>query len=467
VVLVAANGEGFALEGDAAAFAAAVLRALESPTSTVDLEAEILRQTGSPDALPVLSALVQKLVATAIVEEREDPPPPPLGRTPPLARRLVVGVSGAIAAVDAPRLVGILQERGFEVRVAMTAAALRFASRQALAALTHASVTTSALRGRGSSWVPHVELAEWAEAVIVYPASATTLSRIARGDFSDAVSAVALTTRAPVLLAPSMNHAMFASRAVQRNLDALEADGFYVALPSRGREVADAPADRALRGAVALLPERIADLAVALVRATVPVRAPGLADWDRVFASEGPLPWEDDEAYEALVAAIARSVKPGARVLDVGGGTGALAAKLAAAGFRVVMTEVSRAALARAKARLAGHPDVVVVRDDATASQVESEFDAVVDRATLHSLPRSALGGYAESAARWLAPEGRLFVVHDKPSADPSRATLRLSSEELAAALGLVVERGAIDIALDGSGGRAFLTVLSRHMLAL
>ncbi len=468
VVFVSETGEAFALEGAAAAFAATVLRELESPRARDELEALVVEATGSSASLLILAELLTKLLDAGILEERDEAPPASLRSSPRVSRRVVVAVSGAIAAVEAPRLVGLLQDRGFEVRVATTASARRFVSTQALAALTHAPVAKTSLRGSGGAWVPHVELAEWAEAVVVYPASATTLSRLARGDFSDIVSAIALTTRAPVLIAPSMNHAMLASAAVQRNLATLEDDGLFVALPSRGREVADPPGRRAPRGGVALGPERLVDLVAALIQAAAPARAVHASDWDRLYASDEALAWEDGAAYDALVREIARVAKPGARVLDVGGGTGELAARLAAAGFRVVMTEVSSAAIERARARLGARADVLVVRDDATDTVLGSEFDVVVDRATLHALPREALGGYASSARRWLAPGGLLFVVHDKPGADARRPTLRLDAVGLAAALALDVVSPEADWPLEGEPGtRAFLSVLSRPMLGL
>ena len=80
--------------------------------------------------------------------------------------------------------------------------------------------------------------------VVVYPATATTLSRIARGDCSTAVSALAISTQAPVILVPAMNEAMLRAPAVQRNLTQLKQDGFWITHPSIGYEVAETPALR-------------------------------------------------------------------------------------------------------------------------------------------------------------------------------------------------------------------------------
>lgn len=85
----------------------------------------------------------------------------------------------------------------------------------------------------------------WAHAIVVYPATATTLSRLARGDCSTVVSALAISARAPVILVPAMNEAMLLAKSVQRNLAQLRDDGFVIMHPSRGYEVAEDPATRA------------------------------------------------------------------------------------------------------------------------------------------------------------------------------------------------------------------------------
>jgi phosphopantothenoylcysteine decarboxylase/phosphopantothenate--cysteine ligase len=105
-----------------------------------------------------------------------------------------------------------------------------------------------------------VSLAEWADIVLIYPASATTISRIAQGDFSDAVSAVAMTTTAPVVVFPSMNGKMFNAPAVRRNLATIREDGFFVVDPGVGLEIAHLPGERTGGTGPTIPVERVVDL---------------------------------------------------------------------------------------------------------------------------------------------------------------------------------------------------------------
>jgi phosphopantothenoylcysteine decarboxylase/phosphopantothenate--cysteine ligase len=169
-------------------------------------------------------------------------------------------LTGAIASMHGPRLVQLLQQEGFAVRIAMTGNACRFVSSRALEALTHSQVHTDLWRHARQGMVPHIHLAEWAEVVLICPASATTLSRIARGDCSDIVSAIAIATRAPTVIVPSMNTAMLTSAAVTRNIDQLREDGFHMVQSGYGVEVADAPAHRQDRLGSAIAFEAVLDI---------------------------------------------------------------------------------------------------------------------------------------------------------------------------------------------------------------
>ena len=121
-----------------------------------------------------------------------------LGATPPPTRgpgpRVVLGLTGAVASMHAPAQIQRLQQHGCEVRVAATEEALKFVHAEAIAALTHRPVVRGLWPSDGQHVVPHIELAQWADAVIVSPASATTIARIATGDHSSIVAAVALAT---------------------------------------------------------------------------------------------------------------------------------------------------------------------------------------------------------------------------------------------------------------------------------
>ena len=166
---------------------------------------------------------------------------------PKEAFRVVLALTGGVVAAHAPALTEMMLGRGFHVRVAATPSALRFVSALALEALTHEPVVRSRWPSDVRTMVPHLELARWADVVLVYPATATTLSRIARGDCSSLVSALAISARAPVILVPAMNEVMFDAPSVRRNLATLREDGFILMHPSLGYEVAVAPSERALR----------------------------------------------------------------------------------------------------------------------------------------------------------------------------------------------------------------------------
>jgi 3-polyprenyl-4-hydroxybenzoate decarboxylase len=266
--LPCADGSIKKLEGDSADLASVVLSfCAAAPRSRSEIVEHIRSLAGEIEDESVIDALLELLTSANALTS----PPAPAGaaagadavrRAKP---RILLGLTGAVASAHAPLTVQLLQARGFEVRVMASESALRFVSRDALEAISGFAVLSSMWQ-RDVLRVPHIELAEWAEAVVVWPASATTISRIATGDCSELVSAVAIATRAPVLVAPSMNVAMFEAPSVRRNIETLEADGFYVVPPAFAHEVADAPDERrpAIGGAPG--PTEIAALADVLVR---------------------------------------------------------------------------------------------------------------------------------------------------------------------------------------------------------
>lgn len=165
-------------------------------------------------------------------------------KSPRFDAKCVLALTGGIAAAHAPALAEMLIGRGFRVRVCATPSALRFVSPLSLEALVHAPVVRSRWPSKRTAIVPHMDLAKWADIVVVYPATATTLYRIAHGDCSTIVSAVAIATRGPVVLVPAMNESMLDAPSVRRNLAQLRDDGFIVMHPSMGYEVAEDPSKR-------------------------------------------------------------------------------------------------------------------------------------------------------------------------------------------------------------------------------
>lgn len=152
----------------------------------------------------------------------------------PLAgRRIVLGVSGGIAAYKAAFLARRLIESGCEVRVVMTDAATEFIGEATMAGLTGHPVLTR-LTGHPGSVSPHTDLARWADLIIVAPATAATLARFAHGISQDALGATLLAGRAPVLVAPAMHTEMWEHPATRRAVALLLADGVRLVGPREG-----------------------------------------------------------------------------------------------------------------------------------------------------------------------------------------------------------------------------------------
>lgn len=147
-------------------------------------------------------------------------------------RRILLGVSGGVAAFKAAYLARRLVERGAELRAIMTHSARQFLGPQTLAAIT-GSVPYEDFFGT-ESVSPHTELARWGDLIVVAPATAATISRLANGLSDDLLSATALAFTGPVVVAPAMHTEMWEHPATQRNVGQLEADGVYLVGPVIG-----------------------------------------------------------------------------------------------------------------------------------------------------------------------------------------------------------------------------------------
>jgi phosphopantothenoylcysteine decarboxylase/phosphopantothenate--cysteine ligase len=150
-------------------------------------------------------------------------------------RRIVVGVSGSIAAYKAVALVRLLSARGALVDVVMTPAATRFVTPLTFASLIHRPVLTDLMALDGEQQIAHVELAEGADALVIAPATAHLLAELAAGLVGNAVTAVALATRAPILIAPAMDAGMWTHPATQRNVETLRGYGHQIIDPVVGQ----------------------------------------------------------------------------------------------------------------------------------------------------------------------------------------------------------------------------------------
>ena len=149
-------------------------------------------------------------------------------------RRILLVVSGGIAAYKVPELVRALGSAGHEVRCVLTEAAAQFVSPLVLQSLTREPVRRSLLDPGEEGAIGHIELADWAELVVVAPATADLLARMAHGLADDLAATVLLATRAPVLVAPAMNVNMWEHPATQANLEILRGRGIQVQGPEAG-----------------------------------------------------------------------------------------------------------------------------------------------------------------------------------------------------------------------------------------
>ena len=150
------------------------------------------------------------------------------------ARRVLLCVCGGIAAYKAADLVRRLRDAGCDVQVAMTDNAQRFITEQTLQALSHRPVRTSLWDESAEAAMGHLELAGWAQHVIVAPATANTIAKLAHGLADDLVSTLCLATEAPLAIAPAMNHRMWRHPATQANVATLRDRGVQLIGPDDG-----------------------------------------------------------------------------------------------------------------------------------------------------------------------------------------------------------------------------------------
>ncbi|MDI9664175.1 bifunctional phosphopantothenoylcysteine decarboxylase/phosphopantothenate--cysteine ligase CoaBC [Acinetobacter baumannii] len=151
-------------------------------------------------------------------------------------KNIVLAVTGGIAAYKSAILVRRLKDYGFDVRVVMTHGAQAFITPLTFQALSGNPVHTELLDPEAEVGMGHIELARWADLLLVAPASCDTLAKFANGLADDLLSTLFLATKAPVWVAPAMNQQMWAAKATQRNLQTLVEDGVHVIMPDAGEQ---------------------------------------------------------------------------------------------------------------------------------------------------------------------------------------------------------------------------------------
>jgi phosphopantothenoylcysteine decarboxylase / phosphopantothenate---cysteine ligase len=151
-----------------------------------------------------------------------------------LTRRLLLGVTGGVAAYKVAELARLLQRNNVEVRVAMTEAATRFVTPATFQALTGKPVATDLWDASFDNNMAHIELSRGAEAIVVAPASADFIAKLAHGIADDLLSTTCVARNCPLLVAPAMNVEMWENPATQRNVALLRADGVTLLGPAAG-----------------------------------------------------------------------------------------------------------------------------------------------------------------------------------------------------------------------------------------
>jgi phosphopantothenoylcysteine decarboxylase/phosphopantothenate--cysteine ligase len=197
---------------------------------------------------------------------------------PPL--RILLGITGGIAAYKAPDLVRRLRERGAEVQVVMTAGAQQFVTPMTLQAVSGRPVRTDLWDEAAEAAMGHIELARWADLVVVAPATADFIARLAHGFADDLLSTVCVATAAPISVAPAMNQQMWANVATQANVRILEQRGARLLGPAAGEQACgEVGLGRMLE------PTQLADL-ILTPRTTSPLT--GLLQGLKVVVTAGP-----------------------------------------------------------------------------------------------------------------------------------------------------------------------------------
>jgi phosphopantothenoylcysteine decarboxylase/phosphopantothenate--cysteine ligase len=151
-------------------------------------------------------------------------------------KRILLGITGGIAAYKCAELTRLFIKAGAEVRVAMTRAATEFITPLTMQALSGNRVHLDLLDADAEAGMGHIELARWADLILIAPATADSLARLAAGHADDLLTTLVLATPSPVAVAPAMNQGMWADPGTQSNLDTLSQRGFHLFGPAAGEQ---------------------------------------------------------------------------------------------------------------------------------------------------------------------------------------------------------------------------------------
>jgi len=149
---------------------------------------------------------------------------------------IILGITGGIAAYKTPELVRRLRDRGADVQIVMTASAREFVTETALQAVSGRPIRDNLWDKAAEASMSHIELARWADVVLIAPATAEVMARLASGAAGDLLTTLVLATQSPVAIAPAMNHVMWNNPAVQANRALLEERGIAILGPDSGSQ---------------------------------------------------------------------------------------------------------------------------------------------------------------------------------------------------------------------------------------
>lgn len=153
---------------------------------------------------------------------------------PLTGKKIVLGITGSIAAYKAAYLIRALIKKGAEVQVVITSAGKEFITPITLSALTSKPVISEFFAQRDGTWNSHVDLGLWADAMVIAPATASTIGKMANGIADNMLITTYLSMKAPVFVAPAMDLDMFAHPATQKNIEILRSYGNYIIEPGEG-----------------------------------------------------------------------------------------------------------------------------------------------------------------------------------------------------------------------------------------
>ncbi|MBK5968747.1 MULTISPECIES: bifunctional phosphopantothenoylcysteine decarboxylase/phosphopantothenate--cysteine ligase CoaBC [Thiorhodovibrio] len=173
--------------------------------------------------------------------------------------RILLGISGSIAAYKAAELIRRLRERGAEVQVVMTASAREFISPLSLQALAGRPVRSELFDPAAEAGMSHIELARWADQILIAPASANLIARLAHGLADDLLTTLVLASQAPVAIAPAMNQQMWSHPALQENVARLLARGVRLLGPDSGDQACGEVGGGRMREPAAIAAELLAN----------------------------------------------------------------------------------------------------------------------------------------------------------------------------------------------------------------